>query len=505
MSNLIPKSLGMLGKMTGWSKSKQQRRKPPRKRTGDAEEEEDEDNVVSKRKKTGHRGPGPGDSDEAGDSDSFETLVDSDDFEGRNSDDDFPRKKDSEMEDSEMKDADGFSEDADSDGFSEMDFTPEDTAPAQASMEKQFGNPRGITFQGVIGRGENAIAALLHDSRVTPPRRLILKRPLRKDDLSAIKNEIKVLQVLRGAAHTVQLLNANDRAFDDPGLPGTSIALEYVENGSFTRLLERCNEAGVRVPNRVLWSIMLCLIRACVGLTWPARSQDREPAKLETIPRKRKPTPYAHNDLHVDNIMFGNMEPDLAEHCMVPPVKLIDFGQASDTLFSKGPLDVENRNPHQGEHSNAFKTAEAMMRLIAGREPMENLPTFKTKPAHLSGVETDATLLWADDEDEDKTYPKLDRPLRRLIGRMMACRDRIEANDKPKQDRPLLEDILDTASQAVRHRTEQDYPGFEEEETDEAITAFVGRFFFSPSESDEPFASEEGLITPPRSPFDSLL
>lgn len=77
---------------------------------------------------------------------------------------------------------------------------------------------------------------------------------------------------------------------------------------------------------------------------------------------------------------------------------------------------------------------------------------------------------------------------------MMACN---------YKDRPLLEDILDAASQAVRHRTERDYPGFEKEETDEAITAIVSRFFFTPSVlKDEPFAGEEGLITrPPSSPL----
>ncbi|KAK8054039.1 hypothetical protein PG996_013340 [Apiospora saccharicola] len=183
--------------------------------------------------------------------------------------------------------------------------------------------------------------------------------------------------------------------------------------------------------------------------------------------------------------MFGNIEPDPAEHCMVPPIKLIDFGQATQSSPSQGPPDTQNRNPHQGEHSNVYKTAEAMMR--------------RSRPT-LSGVKTDATLLWADDEDGDRIYRKLDRPLRRLIGRMMACnyKYRIKANEKNKQDRPLLEDILDTAHQAVRHRTAADYPGFENEENDEAIAAFVGRFFFTPpSVTDEPFANEEGLITPP--------
>lgn len=62
--------------------------------------------------------------------------------------------------------------------------------------------------------------------------------------------------------------------------------------------------------------------------------------------------------------MFGNMSPDLAEHCMFPPVKLIDFGQASDTQSSKGPPDEQNRNPYQGEHSNSYKLAEVSILLF---------------------------------------------------------------------------------------------------------------------------------------------
>ncbi|KAK8115915.1 hypothetical protein PG984_012417 [Apiospora sp. TS-2023a] len=489
MSDLLPGIKSFFGKVTKprWANSKKQPDKPQRKRSGSGSRvAKREHDAASKRQKTRRRRGSDDDSDTTmKDRLSFEELTDPDGFKGVNGPDGFPVTRKSDDGDSATGSGGGVSEDE----YSVMEVETEDTTAAEESMRQQFGDPRGIMFQGIVGRGNNAIAALLQDNRVNPPRRLILKRPLRDDDISLILNEIKVLGVLQGAMHSVQLLNNGDQIFDAPNLPGASIALEYVENGSFTRLLERCNEAKMRVPNRVLWSLMLCLIRACVSLTWPTGGDSRKSIKLETVPRKREPNPYAHNDLHLDNIMFGNIEPDPAEHCMVPPIKLIDFGQATQGSRSKGPPDEGNQNPHQGEHSNVYKMGEAMMRLIAGTKPLENLPTFKTKPAHLSGVETHATLLWADDEDGDRIYRRLDRPLRRLIGRMMACN---------YKDRPLLEDILDTAHQAVRHRTAEDYPGFEDEENDEAIAAFVNRFFFSsPSVTDEPFADEEGLITPP--------
>ncbi|KAK8075913.1 hypothetical protein PG994_003185 [Apiospora phragmitis] len=111
---------------------------------------------------------------------------------------------------------------------------------------------------------------------------------------------------------------------------------------------------------------------------------------------------------------------------------------------------------------------QAILRLITGRTG--SLPTFAEQPAYLSGFATDATLLWAVSGGEDDNYPWLDKTLRRLIGRMMA---------RNYRDRPLLEDLLETASQAVRTRRASDYPGHEQEESDTAIRAFVDRFFFS--------------------------
>lgn len=172
--------MGVFGKITGWTNSKQQVGKPPGKRSVD------EGDGAPKRQKRRHPGPGSGgdsDSDESGD---FEVLTDPNGFRGENGDDGFPTRNDSDG-DTEMG--------GDSDGFSAMSYEAEDPTAARESMQQQFRSPRGIVFQRVIGQGQNAIAALLHDNRVNPPRRLILKRPLRDDDISFIVNEIKVLKV----------------------------------------------------------------------------------------------------------------------------------------------------------------------------------------------------------------------------------------------------------------------------------------------------------------------
>ncbi|KAK8075812.1 hypothetical protein PG997_010475 [Apiospora hydei] len=390
-------------------------------------------------------------------------------------------------------DAFGEGDDLDDD-FEGIDSIPDETDKIQKRLKESFGNPHGdFTFQRVIGSGSNGVAVLIHDNRVRPPKRLILKRALREDDFFQIEQELRTLKLFRGAAHIVQMIGSRDlRTFEDADLAGPAIVMEYLENGSFHGFLEKHNAMEGRVPNRVLWSIMLCrtyralcfprplpprkdladmnttcrqrsVIRACVGMTWPPRGSESEPERLESVPLKGEPTPWAHNDLHLENIMFGDIEPRSTEHALVPRVKLIDFGTATPNPVQGILDDKDNMNPNQGDHSNVNKCAEAVMRLITRRNG--RLPTYKEKPASYPGVPTDATLLWPDREtDGDETYPWLDRGLRRLIGRMMA---------RNYKDCPLLEDILLEASLAVR-RGAREYPGYEAEESDEAVEGIFG-------------------------------
>ncbi|KAK8130525.1 hypothetical protein PG999_002905 [Apiospora kogelbergensis] len=145
------------------------------------------------------------------------------------------------------------------DSFEELSDVSDDVDAIQEALMGHFSSARGpFRFQRMVSSGSNGITALLHDTRSNPPQVFILKRPLRNDDISGILNEIKLLKVFQGAAHIVQILPGRDRNINDPGLPGPSIAMEYLENGSFGGFLQRCIEAKERVPNRVLWHIMLC-------------------------------------------------------------------------------------------------------------------------------------------------------------------------------------------------------------------------------------------------------
>ncbi|RYP70547.1 hypothetical protein DL771_005366 [Monosporascus sp. 5C6A] len=49
------------------------------------------------------------------------------------------------------------------------------------------------------------------------------------------------------------------------------LLLEFVENGDLSNFIMKLNERNLMVPNRVLWSFWLCLVRACVAMEYPPR------------------------------------------------------------------------------------------------------------------------------------------------------------------------------------------------------------------------------------------
>lgn len=73
------------------------------------------------------------------------------------------------------------------------------------------------------------------------------------------------------------------------------------------------------------------MVRACVGLSYPATVSSTGGRRLETI-TKDAPLNLVHGDLHGENVMIGKHNDQLAfpEHALLPPMKLIDLGEASD-------------------------------------------------------------------------------------------------------------------------------------------------------------------------------
>ncbi|KAK8085704.1 hypothetical protein PG997_006975 [Apiospora hydei] len=366
---------------------------------------------------------------------------------------------------------------------------PFSTEGITASLKKHFrGRQNGLKFRRIIGNGAFGVTALLHDVREKPPKPFIIKRALQAGAVNDLRLEIQALRRFRGAAHITQMTSYRDRDINDRGkndeIPGPYLIMDYLEHGTFKDFFERIVAAKVRVPNRVLWYIMLCFIRACCALAWPPKGRGGAVEELEvTHTFDGPPASFAHNDMHMGNVMFGSLEPDVDEHSVVPPLKLIDFGRATTRDIWPGPPDTNNANAYQGYPSNQKHAATIMMQLITGHtgrlSPTSvtmsiTVPDAAGNPTTVN-VLTQANLLWQ--PGADKFYPFLDAQLRQEIGSMMALY---------YSNRPFLQYLLNTATHAVTTRRSTDYhPSIQKEETGRAIRAFVKRFFLDADDDDD--------------------
>ncbi|KAK8102977.1 hypothetical protein PG984_016123 [Apiospora sp. TS-2023a] len=340
----------------------------------------------------------------------------------------------------------------------------------------------GFQFVKFLGSGTYGTAALIHDHREAggglPPRKLVVKRGFGKAGQWGIKREIEYLKVVRGGHHFAQLLAFRDRLDDDPwreirelfgrrgryiqGLPGPTLVTDYAENGTFEEFYLKCCVMERHVPNRLLWSLLLCGIRMCVGMSWPCMAPHKAPMRTETIDApQRAPILLEHNDMHMQNVLFADIEHGSAEHNLVPSTKLIDFGTARDATFNA----VRILDAHKGPFWNTRDTAGIVMALIAKEYNWQIWAG-----AFLDGtIETDAWDLYM--PGAQQRYPWLDEELRELIGRMMA---------KEEQHRWPLTLCLQKAENAVRTRTAQSYGINWREETDQAIMQFIQEAFHDP-------------------------
>ncbi|KAI1413496.1 kinase-like protein [Hypoxylon sp. FL1857] len=132
--------------------------------------------------------------------------------------------------------------------------------------------------------------------------------------------------------------------------------LEYVPGGNLANFINRLNnkqpERSTRIPNRVLWQLWLCLVRACVGMKYPPRkfhpnrpkasnSGNAQQDLLEVVPplsKRWRAKNIVHFDIDPSNIFIGNIDNEdyeqhdrlEYEHNFVPRLKLADFGLAQD-------------------------------------------------------------------------------------------------------------------------------------------------------------------------------
>ncbi|KAI0966918.1 kinase-like domain-containing protein [Xylaria arbuscula] len=321
-------------------------------------------------------------------------------------------------------------------------------------------------YERMLGHGTYGLAILVgQKGRGSAGFRMVIKVALDSGG-TQLRNEISWLKQLNGAMHIVRMIASMDPQspfLDNNRYPpmswvfdalvrirGPLLAMEYINNGNLTTLFSRIEERGLHMPNRMLWSLFLCMVRACIGMAYPIGAALTSPiSTLEMIPPGRTPGLLKHGDIALRNIMIGTPGEDKAglekEHITGHVFKLIDFGAAE-----AAPPGLSN---------NIFEISEALASFIT----MKPYIIFNQVGMH-KGFKTRGAYLLSGPEGDP--YPWLDTDLSDLMAECMYL---------DPERRPTLQQALDRASRAVLDKTPDMFVN-PDDETDEAIRNFAQEF-----------------------------
>ncbi|KAI1637791.1 hypothetical protein F4809DRAFT_660877 [Biscogniauxia mediterranea] len=303
--------------------------------------------------------------------------------------------------------------------------------------------PRFFEFEKVVGCGRAGVACSI--VLKTGPdendwRRFVVKRALGQRHQAALRSEINILNKLAGALHIVQPF------FIDPAiinpidlLEGPTLFMEYLPNGTLEGFMDRIRNWEHPVPNRFLYRVFLCLLRACVAMAWPMEAPVGGPIRLEEVPQapflQNLKAQYTHNDMHGKNILIGDM--DQEEHKLLPSFLLIDFGSA---------LDRPPSYPNEGVRNNIRDVGLAMYTLIQKGEFPLNRRTGEISlqlPSGKRRVRTEGLALAS-----PSAFPGLDPDLAVLLMWCLATEPR---------DAPGLEELVAAVEWCVRSKKADAY------------------------------------------------
>ncbi|KAI1386074.1 uncharacterized protein F4822DRAFT_444605 [Hypoxylon trugodes] len=238
------------------------------------------------------------------------------------------------------------------------------------------------------------------------------------------------------------------------GLGYPYLVTEYMTHGTLAIFIRRAKDARENLPNRLLWAILGCFIRATIGLAWAPDGPD---VGLE-VPGPDMPSTLTHLDMHNGNFMFGELGLSMRnasgryptdQHPYVPMLKLIDFGEARELLpfdqdtppdnlryderldlAAKHP-DRDNERRNRGVDRNLLDIGVAMVRMLSGEEDLY--------------YEGDVRGWLLDDTNFPRGY---DPDLIFLVQRLMAV--------DPK-NQPRLDELHELIVNGVFDKTAEDY------------------------------------------------
>ncbi|GAW15350.1 hypothetical protein ANO14919_047590 [Xylariales sp. No.14919] len=327
-------------------------------------------------------------------------------------------------------------------------------------IEGNFSDSPFWQYEKTVGNGRYGLAFLVGQKAGGPTGfRMVVKVAIR-DEIESLRNEIKIQQ-LNGAMHIVKMIASADTefpnrdnnnfppvswAFESSKIRGPILGLEYIDGSNLLDPFRRMQAMRAHMPNRILWSLYLCLIRACIGMAYPVGAPlMSQTSTLETVTPDTPPILLKHNDIALRNIMIATENKE-GEHAIGYIFKLIDFG---------GARIVDDRL--QGPPENLYRISQAISVFITGRSL-----NILNQPGIYKGSETIGGYLLRLPGRVSR-YPWLDPD---LAGFMAECM----YTDPAK--RPDLQRALTVATNAVANKTHDMFPN-PDEETDEAIEAFL--------------------------------
>ncbi|KAK4148579.1 kinase-like domain-containing protein [Chaetomidium leptoderma] len=261
-------------------------------------------------------------------------------------------------------------------------FNRDDAKAARRRLQARAA-PHDLRLERTLGWGGIGIATLFSRRILGKTRRdyFVAKCNIADDEDDELREEKARQQKYKGALHIVQTRdfppvppggNARKRVVPKPPRPSLDgvMFLEYLPRGSLHKLICAARDNNSPFPNRVVWSIFECLIKACVAMEYPPSSDgtlqckrdaagniavpvsERIPPDLQTrydqavndgTWKDEGETPggegLVHFDIDPQNCLLGSLGvgPSHDRHTSFPVVKIGDFGNAAN--ITKAFLD----------------------------------------------------------------------------------------------------------------------------------------------------------------------
>ncbi|EMR67082.1 putative serine threonine protein kinase protein [Eutypa lata UCREL1] len=290
---------------------------------------------------------------------------------------------------------------------------------------------RNFKCKRILGEGSYGVALLFQeDDAAGVPKRLFCAKCASADDsLEDLEREIQATEIMYNSLHHCQPIVENNQMLAPNNIPedvdlenAFYRVTEYLHNGTLEEFISRIRDLD-SVPNRVLWYIFQCLIRACIEMAFPTGDTYDDPVNprrgvLEPGVDENNGSDFWHGDLASRNVMFGDL--DNGEHILVPILKLIDYGLST----------WEGAPPASGGYNNT------------------------AIQCNISDIGEIMTDVW-------KRGPYLDVTLRDLVERCINLIPNL---------RPTLEELIEEAEAGSADKTM---------ESDDMIEAFVRQFVFN--------------------------